>query len=75
MWKPGIWEIIIVLIIVILLFGPGRIAKVSKELGSSITAFKEGLGGKEKKSEDNSSDKEKAAATEKTETSDSHKSE
>ncbi len=43
MWRPGIAEIVIVLIIVILLFGPGRIAKISKELGSSITAFKEGL--------------------------------
>ncbi len=43
MWKPGIAEIVIVLVIVVLLFGPGRIAKISKELGSSITAFKEGL--------------------------------
>lgn len=43
MWRPGIAEIIIVLVIVILLFGPGRISKISKELGSSISAFKEGL--------------------------------
>lgn len=50
MWKPGIAEIVIVLIIVILLFGPGRISKISKEIGSSITAFKEGLG-EEKKTE------------------------
>lgn len=67
MWKPGVAEIVIVLIIVILLFGPGRISKISKELGSSITAFKEGLNGgkKEEKSEtteedptENKSDKE-----------------
>lgn len=43
MWKPGVAEVIIVLVVVILLFGPGRISKISKELGSSITAFKEGL--------------------------------
>lgn len=49
MWKPGIAEIIIVLIIVLLLFGPGRIVKVSKELGASITAFKEGLNGEKGK--------------------------
>ena len=29
MWRPGIAEILIVLVIVILLFGPGRIAKIS----------------------------------------------
>lgn len=43
MWRPGIVEILIVLAIVIILFGPGRISKISKELGSSISAFKEGL--------------------------------
>lgn len=61
MWKPGVAEIVIVLIIVILLFGPGRISKISKELGSSITAFKDGLAGDkkdEKKSiEDSSAEK------------------
>jgi len=41
----GPLEIIIVFLIVILLFGVGRISKVSKELGSGIRAFKEGLQG------------------------------
>lgn len=45
MFRSGTAEIIIVLVIIILLFGPGRIAKVAKELGQSITAFKEGLNG------------------------------
>ena len=48
MWRPGIAEIIIVLVIVILLFGPGRISKIAKELGASISAFKEGLNGENK---------------------------
>ncbi len=54
MWRPGIAEIIIVLVIVILLFGPGRISKIARELGASITAFKDGLnsGNKETGSED-----------------------
>lgn len=43
MWRPGLFEVIIVLVIIVLLFGPGRIAKVAKEIGASITAFKEGL--------------------------------
>ena len=48
MWRPGFAEIIIVLVIIILLFGPGRISKIAKELGSSINAFKEGLNGEGK---------------------------
>ena len=46
-------------LIIILLFGPGRISKIAKELGASISAFKEGLNGegKEEKAE-------KAAAAE-----------
>lgn len=51
MWRPGIAEIIIVLVIVILLFGPGRISKIAKELGASISAFKEGLNGGSKENE------------------------
>lgn len=45
MFRIGTPEIIIVLVIIILLFGPGRISKVARELGESITAFKEGLNG------------------------------
>ncbi len=43
MWRPGLPEILILLVIVLLLFGPGRIVKISKELGGSIKAFREGL--------------------------------
>ena len=48
---PGGAEWIIVLIIVVLLFGPGRIGKIAGELGRSIKAFREGLGTKEEQSE------------------------
>ncbi len=40
----GPTELIIVLVIVVLLFGAGRISKIAGELGSGIRAFKEGLG-------------------------------
>ena len=37
-------EWIIILLIVVLLFGPGRIGKIAGELGKGIKAFREGLG-------------------------------
>jgi sec-independent protein translocase protein TatA len=40
-------EWIVILLIVILLFGPGRIGKIAGELGRSIKSFREGLGNKE----------------------------
>lgn len=43
----GLPELLIVLVIIVLLFGPGRIGKVAGELGKSIRAFREGLSGKE----------------------------
>ncbi|MHB8806316.1 MAG: Sec-independent protein translocase subunit TatA/TatB [Anaerolineaceae bacterium] len=51
----GYLEIFALLILVLLLFGPGRIAKVAGELGQGIKAFKDGLGGSKsdtKKNED-----------------------
>lgn len=41
----GYLEILAVLVLVLLLFGPGRIAKVAGELGQGIKAFKDGLSG------------------------------
>ena len=52
--RIGPTELIIVLIIVLLLFGVGRISKIAGEMGSGIRAFKKGL---------ESDDKEKAEET------------
>jgi len=38
-------EWIIILVVVLLLFGPGRIGKIASELGRSIKSFREGLSG------------------------------
>ncbi|MBI5964168.1 MAG: twin-arginine translocase TatA/TatE family subunit [Chloroflexi bacterium] len=43
-------EWIIILVIIVLLFGPGRIGKIAGELGRSIKNFREGLGTKEEES-------------------------
>lgn len=45
--RPGIPELIIILIIVILLFGVGRIGKIAGELGRGIREFRKGLSGEE----------------------------
>jgi len=39
----GGWELVIILVIVLLLFGAGRITKIAGELGGGIRAFREGL--------------------------------
>jgi sec-independent protein translocase protein TatA len=45
-------ELVIILVIVILLFGVGRIGKAAGELGSGIRAFREGLQGDPKEGEE-----------------------
>ena len=47
----GWQELLIILIIVIVLFGVGRIGKIAGELGGGIRAFKDGLQGDEEESE------------------------
>ena len=39
----GAPELLIVLVIVLLIFGPGRIVKLSREIGAGIRQFREGL--------------------------------
>ena len=48
--RLGGLEWVIILLIVLLLFGPGRIGKIAGELGQGIKSFRDGLG-KEKKDE------------------------
>lgn len=48
----GVPELIIILVIVVLLFGPRRIGQVAGELGKGIRSFRDGLS-----SEDQDADK------------------
>jgi sec-independent protein translocase protein TatA len=48
-------ELIVILVIVLLLFGPGRIGKIAGELGKGIKAFRDGLGN-DKPGDDESTD-------------------
>lgn len=55
MRTPGLLEVILILVVVLLLFGPGRIAKVAGEIGTGIRNFRKNLDGEN--TEDNSEEK------------------
>lgn len=57
----GPTELIIILVIVIVLFGVGRIGKIAGEMGSGIRAFREGLRGDDEKNKKDDNAKEKPA--------------
>jgi sec-independent protein translocase protein TatA len=45
-------EWIVILIIVLLLFGPGRIGKIAGELGKGIKSFREGIANTDEEDEE-----------------------
>lgn len=49
MFGLGPTELIIILVIVLLIFGVGRIATVGKELGTGIREFRKGITGEDEK--------------------------
>ena len=66
---PSIWQLLIVLVIVLLLFGRGKIPQLMGDMAKGIKSFKKGMTEEEKKEEntkeentienENKSDKEK----------------
>ena len=50
MFHLGTTELIILLVIIILLFGVGRISKIAGELGKGINAFRSGIKNEEENS-------------------------
>lgn len=51
MFHLGTTELIIILVLVIVLFGAGRIGKIAGELGKGVRDFQSGLKGEEEKKE------------------------
>ncbi len=47
MFDVGLPELLIVLVVVILIFGPGRIAKTLAELGKGIQSFRQSVSSEE----------------------------
>lgn len=42
--QPGIWQILIIALVVLVLFGRGRISEMMGDFGKGISSFKKGLG-------------------------------
>jgi sec-independent protein translocase protein TatA len=39
----GIWEILIILVVILLLFGPKRLPELAKNVGQSVREFRKGI--------------------------------
>ncbi|MBM4423600.1 MAG: twin-arginine translocase TatA/TatE family subunit [Chloroflexi bacterium] len=50
-FRLGVPELLIILVIVIVLFGVGRLGKIGTDLGTAIREFRKGLQGDEKPEE------------------------
>jgi sec-independent protein translocase protein TatA len=48
MWTPGPLEIIIILVIVLIVFGPKRLPDLGRSLGRGMREFKDSVTGKDK---------------------------
>jgi sec-independent protein translocase protein TatA len=48
MWTPGPLEIVIILVIVLIIFGPKRLPDLGRSLGHGMREFKDSVTGKEK---------------------------
>jgi len=53
----GIWQILAILLIVLLLFGVGKLPQVGKGMGQAINEFKSAIGSKDEESTADSADK------------------
>ncbi len=52
----GPWELLLILVIVLLIFGVGRVSKIGRELGEGIREFRDGLAGDQDRKEEKSNE-------------------
>jgi sec-independent protein translocase protein TatA len=64
MWTPGPLEIVIILVIVLIIFGPKRLPDLGRSLGHGMREFKDSVTGKDKEElPERSADKSEPAST------------
>jgi sec-independent protein translocase protein TatA len=56
MFGLGVPELVILLIIIVLLFGVGRIGKIAGELGKGAREFRKGMAGKDDAAQNHAGD-------------------
>ena len=54
---PGIWQIALIVLLILLLFGAGRLPRIMGDLAKGIKSFKSGLSDEEKEDEAKSAEK------------------
>jgi sec-independent protein translocase protein TatA len=57
MWTPGPLEIVIILVIVLVIFGPKRLPDLGKSLGKGMREFKDSVTGKDNELPEGSAEK------------------
>jgi sec-independent protein translocase protein TatA len=51
MGMPGIWELVIIFLIILIVFGAGKIPRIAKDIGSGIKEFKKAISGESENEE------------------------
>jgi sec-independent protein translocase protein TatA len=64
----SIWQLLIILVIVLLLFGTKKLRNIGSDLGGAVRGFKDSMGNEEKSEEDEESDPEQEALNNTSET-------
>ena len=55
----GTWEIILIVLVILLIFGGKKIPELMRGLGKGVKSFKDGVNGKEEEKEEKSKEEEK----------------
>lgn len=55
----GTWEIILIVLVILLIFGGKKIPELMRGLGKGVRSFKDGVNGKEDKSEEQTTETKK----------------
>ncbi len=50
--KFGIWEIVLILVIILIIFGVGKLPQVGNAIGKGLRSFKRGQAGEEEEEEE-----------------------